>query len=619
MRPSPLARCLLACGLAVVMGAALECRAADALSPLDLRRVKVGGEIGRRIDVTVANNLLKIDVEHDFLAPFRKRSARDGYIGLGKLIDATARFAAYTGDPKVVALENRLVAETIATQQPDGYIGIMAPEARMSGLWDIHERGYIVFGLLADYRFFGREASLAAARKLADSIVRAWPAMPSDWSRQTHVATHVAVTGLARTMLALHEATREPRYLDFCLRELALPDWNPGIVIGRRDGIVGHVYAYNAACLAQLELDRLRPDKALLGPAHKALDFITAHDGLAVTGGVGQCEIWTDDQDGRGDLGETCATAYQIRVYDSLLRLERDPRCGDLMERTIYNALFAAQSPDGRKLRYYSPFEGPREYFPGDTYCCPCNFRRIIAELPTMVYYRADGGLFVNLYTASEAKFDLNEGLSVTVRQETDYPSSGRVTIHVDPAKPATFPLGLRIPRWCTKGTVRVNGQPVGAPVAPGTILPIIQTWKAGDRVELDLPMEWRLVAGRKQQAGRAAVVRGPLVFCLDPEQNPALAKKDGADLSKLVIDRAGLEPPVRSDTVRPGGVACRLKACDQPFAMGNCGNLTLTLTEFADPKGKAVYFRLPDMKEAVADELTRSDDPPKTPTLTGR
>ena len=607
MRLAPTAGGFLAFFLAVASIGAGQVSAGDALSPLDLRQVKVGGEIGRRIDITVANNLLKIDVDKDFLAPFRKRTATDGYIGLGKLIDATVRLAAYTGDPKVVALKNRLVAETIATQEPDGYIGIMAPGHRMSTLWDVHEMGYLVFGLLTDHRYFGEERSLAAARKLADLIVKHWPELTSEWPRQTHVATHVAVTGLARTMLALHKATRDPRYLDFVLHDLALPGWDPGIVIGRREGITGHVYAYMASSLAQLELDRFRPDAALLGPSHKALDFLAAHDGLAVTGGVGQCEIWTDDQDGRGDLGETCATAYLLRVYDSLLRLERDPKFGDLMERTIYNALFAAQSPDGRKLRYYSPFEGPREYFPGDTYCCPCNFRRIIAELPTMVYYRADGGLLINLYTASEAKFDVAQGVSVTVRQETEYPSSGRVTIHVDPSQPAVFPLALRIPLWCTKGTVKVNGQPAGAgAVVPGKIVPIAREWRAGDRVDLDLPMEWRLVAGRKRQAGRVAVLRGPLVFGLDPEQNPSLAKKDGADLSKLAIDRAGLEPPIRSDAVRPGGVACRLKACDQPFAMGNCGDLTLTLTEFADPKGKAVYFRLPDMKEAVADELTR-------------
>ena len=98
--------------------------------------------------------------------------------------------------------------------------------------------------------------------------------------------------------------------------------------------------------------------------------------------------------------------------------------------------------------------------------------------------------------------------------------------------------------------------------------------------------------------------MRGPLIFCLDPAQCPAIAKKDGADLSRLVIDRAGLGPAAASNAVRPGGVACPLRACDRGAALGNCGNLHLTLTEFADPQGKCIYFRLPDPNEAVPDEL---------------
>ena len=132
------------------------------------------------------------------------------------------------------------------------------------------------------------------------------------------------------------------------------------------------------------------------------------------------------------------------------------------MERSIFNALFAAQSPDGRRIRYYTPFECSRAYFPGDTYCCPNNYRRIISELPTMIYYRAPHELTVNLYTASTAKVDLGGGLSVTVQQETDYPSSGRVLLKVDPSQPAEFSLRLRIPRWCQRSQGR-GQRPAGS------------------------------------------------------------------------------------------------------------------------------------------------------------
>ena len=394
--------------------------AGDDLVPLTLRDVKVRGEIGRRIDVTVRNNLLVIDVEKDFLAPLASRDPQGGYIGLGKLLMSTVRFAAYTNEPKVTALKDRLVARILAAQEPDGYLGFFSPPNRITKLWDVHEIGYLIAGLTDNYLLFGDKRSLAAAAKSADYVLAHWKEVPVDWGERTGVATHVAVTGLERTMLQLSQATGDRRYAEFVTGPRALGSWNLPIVIGRRAGIEGHIYAYMARTLAQLELYRQRPDEKLLIPAQRALDFL-GDDGMAVTGGAGQWEIWTGDQDGRGHLAETCATAYQLRVYENLLRLRGDPRFGDMMERTIFNTLFAAQSPDGRRIRYYAPFEGPREYHPVDTYCCPTNYRRIISELPEMVYYRRGGGVVVNLYSASEAKLELS-GVPVQIRQETEFP-----------------------------------------------------------------------------------------------------------------------------------------------------------------------------------------------------
>ena len=481
---------------------------------------------------------------------------------------------------------------------------MMATPARMWRLWDVHEMGYIVFGLTSDYQYFGEKRSLAAARKAADYILRQWPTMPEDWTRQTHVAVHEAVEGLDRAFLTLYGETKNRRYLDFCTRQRGLPEWNLGIVIGRRDQIEGHVSGYFNECLAQLELYRIQPDERLLRPARRAIRFMTAGDGMSITGAAGQWEIWTDDQDGRAALGETCATTYQLRVYDSLLRLRGDPLYGDLIERTVYNALFAAQSPDGRRIRYYTPFEGRREYWPTDTYCCPCNYRRAIAELPAMVYYRSGGGVAVSLYTASTATIDLDGRTSLKIRQETDYPTSGRVVIHLDPSRPADFPLQLRIPRWCSNGTVAINGQPWEKPISPGEFLTIQRQWSAGDRVTLDMPMSWRLVLGRKRQSGRAAVMRGPLVFCLNPAQKKSLRDRDAADLGGIVIDPTSLVDLPDNAAVRPGGMACRVRAGDDLIAVGVSGNLSLVLTEFADPEGKCVYFRLPDLRAAVPDEL---------------
>ncbi|MFH1744116.1 MAG: hypothetical protein ABIH23_34365, partial [bacterium] len=78
----------------------------DQMISIEGKNVKVGGEIGRRINVTVENNLLVMDVDNDFLLPFKERTRDGGYIGLGKTIEAAATFADYTNDERVIALKN---------------------------------------------------------------------------------------------------------------------------------------------------------------------------------------------------------------------------------------------------------------------------------------------------------------------------------------------------------------------------------------------------------------------------------------------------------------------------------------------------------------------------------
>jgi uncharacterized protein len=599
-----LPRCFPLWLLLLLLTAAPAARSAagPGLESPPIRDVRAGGEIGRRVDITLRNNLLALDADKDFLAPFEDKRASTGYVGLGKLIHSAVLLAAYSNDPRAIALKNRLVERTIAAQQPDGYIGMFASPSRMGELWDVHEIAYLVFGLVSDYELFGSAPSLTAATKAADYVLVHWSRIPADWGTRTGVATHVAVTGLERAVLALYRATSERRFLDFVLDERALASWDLPIVVGRRPGIEGHIFAFMARSLAQLELFPLRPDPRLAAQADRAVAFLTAGNGMAITGGAGQYEIWTDDQDGRGDLAETCATAYQIRIYDTLLRMRGEPRYGDLMERTIYNTLFAAQSPDGRRIRYFSPLEGPRVYHPGDTYCCPTNYRRIVAELPRMIYYRTPDAVVVNLYTPSEAKLAAG-GTTVRVRQETAYPSDGAVTVRLDPAVPATFTLRLRIPSWTAGAGVVLNDHSIVNGAVPGRFLDIGREWRAGDRIRLTFPMPVRIVRGRERQSGRVAVMRGPQVFCLNPAQSKTFDGADGADLGRYTLDPATFET-VADDSVRPGGVAVRGEAWKPGFDISLKHDLKVTFTEFPDPGGRATYFRLRDYRPAVEDEL---------------
>ena len=576
---------------------------ADNWHPLDIRQVKVNDEIGRRIDITINNNVLVLDADRDFLRPFRDRDLENGYIGLGKFIDGVVRFAAYSSTSDLLEFKKHIVSETIKTQEEDGYIGILTSEYRMWDLWDIHEMGYLILGLTSDYKYFKEEESLKAAEKLAQYIITRWSVTP-DRKTDSWVSVGVTTTGLENAMLALYGQTNKRQYLDFCIEGRKLPEWNVGIIEGRWGGVEGHAYSYLCRCLAQLQLYNIQPDSGLLVNSQKAMDFLTHQDGLLIPGLCGYHECWHSNQQGFFKLGETCATAYMLRWLNTLLQMKGESHCGDIMERIIYNGLFAAQSPDGRRIRYYSPFEGERVYFDGDTYCCPCNYRRIVAELPGMIYYRWNEGLAINLYTESTASFSLKKDLTLDVRQETDYPNSGKVVIHINPNKTTEFPLRLRIPGWCRKAYISINGESFDVEKQGGSFITIDRKWHKGDKVELEMSMPLRLVRGRKAQVGRVAVMQGPQLFCLNPDRqedfNPEIMKL-------LYIDPTSLELSDVDSSIRPNGVTCQAYCWDpNNYQAQSKAPIKLLLTEYADPGCQATYFlvRDPNSDIFVDDEL---------------
>ena len=245
----------------------------DKLVPVALDQVKVGGEFGRRIQITIENGLLNLDVDEVFLKPFQEKKQRNSYRGLGLLIDASVRLAVHTGDPRILAFKRHLVTTVLKAQDPDGYLGEFDQTHRMWAFIDIQELAYLIHGLLSDYGSFKEEGSLLAARKQADYILKHWNEQPAGWP--THISTlHMWATDLERAMYTLFETTGDSRYRDFCIKELGVLTWDYPVVIGRYPPYGGHIYSYMSRCMAQLEWYRHDPDRRLLGPTRRALDFM---------------------------------------------------------------------------------------------------------------------------------------------------------------------------------------------------------------------------------------------------------------------------------------------------------------------------------------------------------
>ena len=577
--------------------------------PVD--RVRLNGPLGRRIALTATNNLMKIDLEKDFFKPFREKNGKaGGFIGLGKLLDGVAYLAKYTGFKDVVERKREIARVLADTQDADGYIGYFAPEARMRKLWDLHEVGFILQGLVTDWELFGERRSLDAARKAADYVMRRWPDMPDGWEFDD-ITDRETTLGLAHGFIRLAAATSEIKYLDFAKNERALMDWNAPIVMGRSGMIYGQAYGFLGTALEQLEIYGREANPKLLRTSFRGLDHMMRNDGLLIDGTGGIAECWTNDQDGEGSVGETCLIAFQFLFYDRLLRLGQGDAAllGDLMERLAYNALPAAQSRDGRRLRYYTPLNGERKFFHKDAYCCPNNFRRAMGRLPGYVYYEKDGAVLANLFEASEAQLGVGT-VKVSVKCETDYPASGRISYTLNPEHQAQFAFMFRLPRWCKSPKVEVNGKPVTYPCAPGEILSLPRVWRKGDKVSIDFPMEIRCIKGRKRQSGRFAVMRGPLLYALDTRRIKGFEKAHPLDAATVVmLDPAQLEFEANADSGRSAfcgtAIATRCTTVDYARWIGQ-DDPEILLTEFADEDDTLTYFRtpIPDSPILIDDEL---------------
>jgi DUF1680 family protein len=598
--------------------------AGNRISSFEPGKVRATGHIGARLDLAIHRNAMALDVEGDFLAPYaqlgeegpkgREELEQGVFVGSGSLLDALARMACYSQDPAVVEATGRLAERLANIQRENGYIGVYPEDAGKCPLFTefcLHDAVYLILGFARDYRLNDREKSLASARKLAAYVTKNWPLRPQ--------GPTFTPLGINEAFLELFRVDGNRELLEFIghqrggkqwtIQNASLLDWDQEVWRGghpdrntpqggeaaARHSIV-HVYRLYERCMAQLMLNEIEPDERLTVMPRRVIELLRSPEktGMLITGASGNNEGWENTQLCTGKTGETCTTVYGIWFTEALLKHTGDLGWGGWMERMIYNSLFCAQEPEGRRLRYFSPPSGKREYYHRDTYCCPNNFRRGMVRLPEHIYYRDGRGLVVNLFEASEAEIEVVPGTSVRLRQVTEYPAEETAAILLDEVNgPTEFGVALRIPAWCQGAAVTVNGEPAASTIE--------REWQAGDRIDVRLPMAWRLVRGRCLQAGRAAVMRGPLVYCLSRELNNL---PEEMVLRDITLDPVSIETAERDARGVLNKPICRVRAWSPGRDPHDGPDLTLKLHEFPEPTGEEIYFRVSDEAVLVDDEL---------------
>ena len=335
---------------------------------------------------------------------------------------------------------------------------------------------------------------------------------------------------------------------------------------------VGHSvrFAYLETAIAML--CREREDGTLLPPLQQAWDRMVNRR-MYVTGGIGSLPMIEGfgrdyELDPEYAYTETCAALGCMFWNWEMTLLTGQAKYADLFEWQLYNAASVGMGLEGRSYLYNNPLAcrgGVTRQSWYQVPCCPSNLSRTWADLGKYLYSYEDNELWVHQYVSSEAQVDL--GVPVKVRVESDLPWGGDVAIRLSPQAPTTFTLRLRIPSWTDRVYLRVNGQVVEAASPPedgagselpaagyapqrAYYLPLTRAWASGDTVEIEfrMPVTVRRAHARVRGVrGKAAVTRGPLVYCLESADNPDL------ELFQIRIDPSSTQAEFDPDLL--GGV----------------------------------------------------------------
>ncbi len=490
-------------------------------------RVTLGGWIGTRIEANESNRLAKLDTDR-LLEGYRKRPGRQTWDGehVGKWLHAATLAWVNTGDPELRKRLDHVAAELAKCQLPDGYLGTYSPDKRWTE-WDVWAHKYNLIGLVTYMRYTGNMEPLPTCRRMADLLCETFGDTPG--KRDIIPAGFhdgMAPTSVLEPMVLLYRLTGEPRYLDFCkyiLRSWEQPNGPHIVSTLLKTGHVaevGDAKAYEMlSCLnGALEFYRVTGDKQILKACLNAWQDIMDHH-LYLTGTASYREHFHGDYDlpNVNNVGETCVTVTWLQFNAQLLRLTGEARFAEQLERVVLNQLFGAEQCDGTAWGYYVEMEGKKPYSAVlDGHCCLSSGPRGVALIPTFVETTDADGVVINLYEQGTANLNLRDGAAVALATDTRYPTDGHIDIKVSPEKKKAFDIKVRIPEWCQKSSVKVNGKKVSEKKGADGYVAVRREWNKGDELQLDFDIEPRVIVGNHKNTGKAAILYGPLVLAAD-------------------------------------------------------------------------------------------------------
>jgi uncharacterized protein len=462
---------------------------------------------------------------YDNAAEFDPHGTFHGFIpghSFGQYLSGLARACAVTGSKPTQAKVQRLVrafAPTITTRFYDGYhLPAYTFDKTNCGLIDAHE-------------FAGDRTALDVLNAATDAVLPHLP--PKAMSRaEQYAQPHPdeaycwdETYTLPENFFLAWRRGAGSRFRDLAVRFLEDDRYFGPLAEGRNvlpgEHAYSHVNAFSSAMQAYLVLGSEKHLRA----AHNGFDFLRTTQSFA-TGGWGPDELFR--KPGSGEIGESLKTSHasfetpcgaygHFKITRYLLRVTRDSRYGDSMERVLYNTILGAKplKEDGSSF-YYSDYNdrfAKKGYHRDKWPCCSGTFPQITADYGISAYFYNAEGIYLNLYVPSRVTW-MQGGARIGLTQKTNYPYHPTTQIEISADKSSTFPVFLRIPAWAGPGTtVAVNGKRMLAGPTPGEFARVDGTWNNGDRIEVEFDMPNTLKPVDPRHPDVMALVHGPLAL----------------------------------------------------------------------------------------------------------
>ena len=504
---------------------------------------------------------------------------------VAKWIEAASYSLASYPDAALDSLLDTVIARIAKAQQPDGYLNThyqqVEPDKRWTNLRDNHElycAGHLIEAAVAHFSATGKRSLLDAVCRYADHIAsvfgaergkkRGYPGheeVELALVKLYHTTNEARYLNLARYFI--DERGQQPYYYDIEARERGddpASFWartyaymQALVPVREQQEVTGHAVRAMYLYSAMADIANETGDRELLSACERLWNDLCTRR-MYLTGGIGPSasnEGFTTPYDLPDETAyaETCAAVGLVFWNHRMLQFEGSGKYADVMERALYNGTISGVSVDGRTFFYENPLASSgkhhrRAWF--DCACCPPNIARMLASLGGYAYSEGDHDAWVHLYAQGVGKLQLAD-TEVSIEQTTRYPWDGTVKLQVSAERSSVFALHLRIPGWCQRYTVSVNGEhnPAWETVQDGYVA-IKRQWVTGDAVELHLHMPVQYVVAHpkvQQMQGRVAIQRGPVVYCAESVDNQPVA------LGSILIKTSVAADAAFSATFRPG------------------------------------------------------------------